>query len=38
MENILSSLTQKVEKNSDDEFDEEETKMIEDELRKMGYV
>ena len=37
MEEILSSFTKKIE-NSNDEFSEEETEMIEDELRKMGYV
>jgi hypothetical protein len=37
MEQILSSFTKRTD-TSNDEFSEEETKMIEDELRKMGYV
>ena len=37
MEQILSSFTKRTD-TSNDEFSEEETEMIEDELRKMGYV
>ena len=37
MEQILSSFTKRID-TSNDEFSEEETEMIEDELRKMGYV
>tara|TARA_Y100000310_G_scaffold345718_1_gene468778 strand:+ start:13278 stop:14645 length:1368 start_codon:yes stop_codon:yes gene_type:complete len=37
MEQILSSFTKRIDA-SNDEFSEEETEMIEDELRKMGYV
>ena len=38
MEKILQNILQNSMLGSDDEFDEEETKLIEDELKRLGYV